>query len=203
MTTFQFRPLLLWDQPETDPRASGTRFRAGWNETVDLLQREAEHLGAQTIAIQVAADASQIRRDGMLRSVARVGHPGVKVAFNSDFGPLTYATDQYDHWKANVRAIALGLQALRAVDRYGISRRGEQYTGWSALSDKPAGHGDLSVEEARRILSQFPPYSLSNAMEIQHAWRAAAKVQHPDAGGSDSAMTLITKARDVLLAATR
>ena len=32
----------------------------------------------------------------------------------------------------NLRSIALGLKALRAVDRYGVSRRGEQYAGFRA-----------------------------------------------------------------------
>jgi len=45
---------------------------------------------------------------------------------------LVYATDCCQFWQHNVRSIALGLQALRAVDRYGISRRGEQYSGFRA-----------------------------------------------------------------------
>ena len=32
-----------------------------------------------------------------------------------------YATDAYGDWKSNLRAIALGLEALRAVDRYGLA----------------------------------------------------------------------------------
>lgn len=202
MARFQFRPLPRWDRTDTDPRASGARFRADWVSTVGLLLYEVEQLGGDVIALQVDAGEDEIRRDGMLRSAARVGHPGVKVSFTSAFGPLTYATDQYDHWKANVRAIALGLQALRAADRYGISRSGEQYRGYAALTVSPAGDGALSVEESRRILAQFPPFSLGNAQEIHSAWRAALKVSHPDRGGSAEAVALITKARDVLLAAT-
>ncbi len=45
---------------------------------------------------------------------------------------LVYATDVCDFWQHNVRSIALGLEALRAVDRYGISRRGQQYAGFRA-----------------------------------------------------------------------
>ncbi len=45
---------------------------------------------------------------------------------------LVYATDACEFWQHNVRSIALGLEALRAVDRYGISRRGEQYAGFRA-----------------------------------------------------------------------
>jgi hypothetical protein len=45
---------------------------------------------------------------------------------------LIYATDACELWQHNVRSIALGLEALRAVDRYGITRRGEQYAGFRA-----------------------------------------------------------------------
>jgi hypothetical protein len=45
---------------------------------------------------------------------------------------LVYATDACEDWRHNIRSIALGLEALRAVDRYGISRRGQQYAGFRA-----------------------------------------------------------------------
>jgi hypothetical protein len=209
--TFQFRPLLVWGRPETDPRSSGARFRAAWTDTVTLLRREAELLGAPAIAIQVDTDETQIRLDNMLRSAARVGHPGVKLSFTSIHGPLTYATDQFDHWKANVRAIALGLQALRAVDRYGISKNGEQYTGWNAISDKPfAGERDLSVNEAVSTLMTLtgidvtPDQLLSDPKMVAAAYRSAAVRFHPDRHGGDEKMFVrAAQARDVLLAALK
>lgn len=214
MTTFQFRPLLLWDRPETDPRSSSARFRAFWDDTVLMLRTEAEHLGAQAIAVQVDADESQIRRDGMLRSAARVGHPGVKVAFDSDFGPLTYATDQYDHWKANVRAIALGLQALRAVDRYGISKSGEQYRGYAAITSSKADYSDLTVLDAVTVFRDAlkdvdgmtvdgaVQYDLTTRQHINSAYRIASRRYHPDVPrtGDEGVFRLLTAARDVLLA---
>src|SRR5690606_5164123 len=77
-----------------------------------------------------------IRLDGLPRANARPGHQGVVLAFDSKYGPLKYATDTFDRWQDNLRAIALGLESLRRVDRYGITKRGEQYTGWRQL---PAG----------------------------------------------------------------
>ena len=41
-----------------------------------------------------------------LRATARTWTPRVRVAFDSNFGPLTYATDRYDWWQDNIRAIA-------------------------------------------------------------------------------------------------
>ncbi len=91
--------------------------------------------------LQIDIREQALRLDGGLRANARpVDFPGVRISFESKHGPLTYATDTHEFWQHNVRGIALGLQALRAVDRYGVTKRGEQYTGWKAL---PAGQAPL------------------------------------------------------------
>lgn len=209
---FEIRTLGLWDRPVTDPRASSGRFRATWDDTVKLLLSEVDHLDGALVVVQVDADPSELRRDGMLRARAPVGFPGVKVSFESRFGPLTYATDAYEQrwggdlasWQANVRAIALALEALRAVDRYGVTRTGEQYRGWSAITSKPA-ENEMTRAEARRVLSDaagIPTGDLIDATRIHAAWRIAARTAHPDAGGNADVFRLITKARDVLLGTT-
>jgi hypothetical protein len=128
----------------------------------------------------------------MLRSNAKVGFPGVRVAFESKHGPLTYATDKYDQvyysdtpgWQANIRAIALGLEALRAVDRHGITRRGEQYTGWKAL---PAGDGTpTTLEQARELVNAFGGLT------------AAIKATHPDRGGDPELFRRVMAARQLI-----
>jgi hypothetical protein len=206
---FQIRPLGLWDRPVTEPRASSARFRASWDDTVALLVDEVAQLDGDLIVVQVDADPTDLRRDGMLRARAQVGFPGVKVSFQSRFGPLTYATDAYEQqwstampgWQANVRAITLGLEALRAVDRYGITRTGEQYRGWSAIAATPA-ESEMTRAEAARVLadaSGIPAVELTSAARVAAAYRAAARTAHPDAGGNAAIFRLITKARDVLL----
>ncbi len=139
---WQIRPLGNWTDPVTEARRGSHLFRAGWDASLELLQREADYLDVTgPIVLQVDVQQGDIRADGMLKARAHVGFPGVIVSFASRFGPLRYATDAYDRWyghgmsgwQANVRAIALALEALRAVDRYGVTRRGEQYQGWTAL----------------------------------------------------------------------
>jgi hypothetical protein len=208
---FQVRPLGPWGRPVTDPRASSSRFRATWDDTITLLLDEVGQLDGTLVVVQVDADPGDIRADGMLRARARVGFPGVKVSFQSRYGPLTYATDTYEQqwshatpgWQANVRAIALGLGALRAVDRYGVTRTGEQYRGWSAIAARPA-EDTLSVDEARRVLAdaaRVGPGSLSGETAIAAAYRRAVRKAHPDAGGDPDVFRLVTAARDVLLGA--
>jgi hypothetical protein len=45
-----------------------------------------------------------------------------------------FAVDVFPTWQANLRAITLGLEALRRVQRYGIVKEDEQYTGFKALT---------------------------------------------------------------------
>lgn len=212
---YEIRPLGLWDRPVTGERARSARFRASWSDTLDLLVREVEHLGGTLIVVQVDVEAADLRRDGMLRSRAAVGFPGVKVSFESHFGPLTYATDAYDRWtgsdppgwQANVRAIALSLQALRAVDRYGVTRSGEQYRGWTAIG-AAAAEKTMNRDEAARVLADAAgagvhPGMLRTAEAVKAAYRSAAKWHHPDVGGDADAFRLVTAARDLLLKDTR
>ncbi len=132
---YQFRPLGPWTGPATPPAArKDSVFRATYPATLELLWRETEMLGAQDLVLQVDIAERDIRTDGLPRANARYGtNPGVIISFQSTHGPLRYATDAYTEWQANLRAIALSLEALRAVDRYGVSRRGEQYRGWQQI----------------------------------------------------------------------
>lgn len=178
---YEIRPLGPWIGPVTECRKSGYQFRASWDDTLKLLRREAELLDATTLVVQVDADPADIRLDGMLRARARVGYPGVKVSLDSRHGPLTYATDAYESWQANVRAIALSMQALRAVDRYGVSSKGEQYQGWTAIESP----GDAK-RAAQDLIASYG------------GLREALFKTHPDHGGTAEAFRAVQGARDVL-----
>jgi len=59
--------------------------------------------------------------------------------------------DSFRDWEANLRAIALSLEHLRAVDRYGVTtEEEEQYTGWLRLP--AAGATDEAVECAKVLI---------------------------------------------------
>ena len=200
---YEFRPLGPWIGPVTKNRQSGYMFRAPWQSTLTLIGKETTLLGAHLVVIQADITDAEIRRDGMLRANARPTFPGVKLSFDSRYGPLTYATDAYEYWQANVRAVALALQALRAVDRYGVSRSGEQYRGWTAL---PAGSpsGEVSADDAARILAGYADAGvtadavLMDAGVRAAAYRQAARRTHPDHGGDPAAFAQVTDARELL-----
>lgn len=179
MMRVTFRPL----EPGAFTTAPGLRrpFSAPYSRTLDALERELRHLGADATVIQLALGEDDIRLDGLPRANATPAHPGVVVSFESrEHGPLRYRTNRYGHWHHNLRAIALGLESLRRVDRYGITSKGEQYAGWKAL---PAG-GDQERAQHGRVL-----------IERHGSIRAAEKATHPDNGGTGDDFAAVQAAK--------
>lgn len=188
-----FRPLGAWTEGNTPERRSRSAFRATWTSTLALLERELEHLDATRPVIQADFTEADIRADGMPRANARQpGHPGVRIAFGSRHGPLTYATDTHEFWQHNVRAIALGLEALRAVDRYGVTKRGEQYTGWKQLGAGTATptNGGMTRSAALDAIARHVGLTFlsgaTNEQELARLLRQARGAAHPDRNGGDS-----------------
>jgi hypothetical protein len=119
-----------------------------WNDTLRLLEFEIEALDGSDVVIGIGLRPSDIRFDGMPKAnAATPAHPGVEISFESRYGRLTYATDVFVDWHDNVRAIAKGLEALRSVERWGVSSTGEQYAGFAQLT---SGGPDPSADAARR-----------------------------------------------------
>lgn len=155
--------------PEFQASRQSSQFTAGWTATMELLQRELEKLRASEVVIELAVTEGDIRNDGWPRAGARPSHPGVIVSFDSTHGPLRYGTDAFPRWQENLRAIALGLEALRKVERYGIGRRGEQYQGWRQL-----GTGAISsIARGRELIDKHGSV------------KAALIATHPDHGGDE------------------
>lgn len=200
---YSFVPLVVWPGQQTSGRKRAP-FRSSYSQTVDLLDRELRHLNARQVVIQLALQPSDIRLDGRPRAGSRPSHPGVILTFRSAHGPLSYPCDRYDDWESNLRAIALSLECLRTVDRYGVTKTGEQYKGWKQLP--PPGvsesNGLMSVDEAAKIVRAMGG-GLADEIKDMHdayrqSYRRAAQAVHPDAGGKEADFIKLQKAAAVL-----
>lgn len=201
MINFRLRPI-QWTGPRTPSHARRSRyqFKASWATTLDLLDRELGYLNARNPVIEADFREQDLRVDGLPRSSARQPtFPGVRIAFDSKHGPLVYQTDQYEHWQHNVRAISLGLEALRKVDRYGITRHAEQYTGWRAIGSGPTTMpaGPMTREQAAEFI-QGESRNIEPGATLRDHYRSAARLLHPDAGGSTELFQELQQARKVL-----
>lgn len=202
MIKFQIEAMPRWPYPETEHRKPSP-FRADYDATLGLLRSELEELGASgAVALRVVGDANDVRRDGMLRARANITHPGIAVSFTSKFGPLTYPCDTFitwrnsgAHWQANLRAVALGLEKLRALDRYGIAGRGEQYAGWRAI-EAPASALMTSAAQARTFLIDIVGPRVSQGDD--QLVRLAIRRVHPDAGGTTELLASVLEAGKIL-----
>lgn len=184
-------------------------FRATWSNTLKLLSTELDFLKATDVVFEIDVHEGDIRIDGMLRANAKVGHPGVRIAFGSKYGPLTYTSDRFagrwsddpPDWQINVRAIALSLEALRRVDRYGVTKRGEQYTGWKAIGAGPAIplDGGMTEGQARQALCSAAGLDGPNGKQDVDLWKLARARAHPDRnGGHRDAWDQVEQAAKVL-----
>lgn len=196
MTSYTIRPIS--NRTHFSGKHRRSQFAASWPTTERLLLTEVAHLRGKDLVIEVDASEADIRLDGRLRASARPATPAVRVAFDSVHGPLTYATDVFATWQDNVRAIALGLEALRKVDRYGITKRGEQYAGWKALPSSAAGEPVMDVDLAwstlgsysatgdDRTIAQLRVHATNDELRAMH--RRARGRWHPDKNDGDRTM---------------
>lgn len=205
----RFRPLTTWPGEKIRYPKPST-FSASWTQTMELLDREVHLLDVKELVIEMAITEADIRNDGWPYASARPSEPGVVVSFESKYGPLRYATNRFNFWQDNVRAIALGLEALRKVDRYGITKRGEQYTGWKQLgSGDPiaAGEAPMTRDEAAQFIGEHSDANQSAIIAMKHdsegdlvaeGYRLAAKKLHPDAGGDSVLFRRLQAAKTLL-----
>jgi hypothetical protein len=153
MSFFTFRPL-IWNVASTpeENRRSRWTFKATWQQTLDLLENEIwllQKTKKDEEPVRVGAflfadfQPHDIVKDGSMprANAKQPPFPGVRVQFESRHGQLTYETDVCEFWQHNVRSIALGLKALRAVDLYGLhgAAEGRQYQGYLALEARSMG----------------------------------------------------------------
>lgn len=200
------RPIEQWPWPthllEDQDRRRAT-FSASWGSTLDLLDRELYQVDARTPVLQLALDESAFRLDGYPRAQARAEHPGVILSFDrprvaGGVESLSFPCDRFDRWQDNVRAIALALEALRRVDRYGITPNGEQYTGWRAIGGATPMPAKMSREHAlatiARLSARLPGHYVHDADmaryaddpdEIRRDLRTARGLHHPDRNDGD------------------
>lgn len=198
----QYGPIESWPgRMLDDADREWSPFSASYDKTARLLEREADMLDARSCTVRLALPSTSFSRGAINGRATRPHHPGVVVVIDSEqHGVLTWSCDRYlrrgyaneaESWQHNVRAVALGLEALRQVERYGIAERGEQYAGFTAIGTgraMGATREPLTLVDAAELLAgavngTTGPMVLSNQKLARSCYRAAWRLIHPDHGG--------------------
>jgi hypothetical protein len=176
-----WRPLSVWPHPPRR-RLSGVRFRSSWDEALSLLEEEVASLKGSDVLIGFVGTEDQVGFSGNLKAGgrSRFVHRGIEISFEvPGRGRLIFQTDAFDDVRQNLRAIGLGLTALRAVERYGITSTAEQYAGFAQLA---AGGPD--------------PVRGKALVESAGSLKEALRRSHPDQGGRQADFVDVVAFRD-------
>lgn len=191
--TMKVGPIREWPGELARTRTR-SQFKSGLSDTLQLLDREIWHLTdrrtqRESAELLIAIPAGALwRQDGRPRAHAVAEHPGVIFSLDSKHGALSYPCDTFTTWQDNLRAIALALEALRKVDRYGVTKRGEQYRGFRAIEATAAPASFSRIDEATAFLLRIAgdarePREVKIGPDLRSVLRAAQRRAHPDAGG--------------------
>lgn len=203
MIDARFVPIDTWPGTKTDSwKRKASLFKAAYSKTLDLLEGELKKIAAKDILIQTWLQREQIRNDGWPKSnAAKPKEPGVILTFVRAGKTVSMPCDKYRDWEDNLGAIALSLQALRAVDRYGVTQSGEQYRGWESLPP-PSTSVEMTDEIAEEIISRWSSvpkeWIRKDPVQAATAIREAIKRTHPDKGGRAEDFLSVQKAANAM-----
>lgn len=157
---------------------AGDTFRASLGETMDKLDAELRRIRATDVVVEIDVSDRDLKATGEPMARASVRRtPGVVLHYKDKEGrAVTMPADRYRTWQANVRALALTLEALRAVDRHGATSSGEQYRGWTAL---PAiTTPTMTTDKAARTIVSFAGANFSESRVLASVDEARRALQH-------------------------
>lgn len=187
MLDARFKPLAKWIRtPELGYKSA--QFKTAYNRTLDKLEYEILKLDGCDVVIEAGYTLPQIRNDGWPRGGTAPSHPGVVLYFKATAGALCFPCGTYSRMEDNLHAIALTLESLRAIDRYGVTLQHQQYIGFATL---PAPETRGTVDQAAELFASLAGRGTQEILQEREAFRRAYRVVaarlHPDTGGDRGA----------------
>jgi hypothetical protein len=188
-----------WTRTKPEDRQKsrfGQRGQVSFSYARNFLLEELSRLGAVNAVITTDLP---VRNDGLPYATGRgVDDVGVAVWFvlANEHGEMQEQVFPCDKWRShaeNMWAIALSIEALRGLDRWGVNQVVTRaFSGFTAL---PPGSGEEFVAQApkkrtwREVLGEtFAPWPELDADELlllaRTRHRKLIQLHHPDRGGS-------------------
>jgi hypothetical protein len=164
-----------------------SKFKTGLGAAREELLNELKLL--RTTNVVISTNLSLRTDNGLFRiDDRRLADPGVAVYFRLKNQPRAMSCDRWDELASNIHALALSIEAMRGIERWGSSDMVERaFTGFTALP--PAEH------DWRAVFGLASPSSPRLDL-VKDAYRALALKAHPDRGGSTEAMARLNAAME-------
>jgi hypothetical protein len=160
------------------------------SDGLERLTGELGRLGATSVVISTNVP---VRNDGLpYASASLPKDPGVAVYFKLSKKDRCLACDRYHRLPDNMAAIAGHIEALRAIERYGVGTLDQAFAGYTALP--PAA-------DAWWLVFNLPQSATLDQVDAR--FRELARAAHPDAGGNHNDMARLTAAREAARKALR
>jgi hypothetical protein len=177
------------------PRRIHSRFKVTMDRSQRYLHNELKRLGARNIVVSTNIP---VRLDGGLYADwmnRKIEDPGVALYFSYKGKDVVMCCDTYDKIWENVYALGKAIEAIRAIDRYGVSEFMERaFTGFREL---PAG--DYVESKSVSCYDILGIEKNATEAEIKAAFFAKAKEAHPDKGGTPDQFDRLNKAKEEAL----
>ena len=173
---------LLWPEgwPRTNIHSRGP-YRTSLPGALDNLKREIGLLCGPEVG------RTLILSSNVLLGAERPADPGVVAYFTWDQQALAIPCDRWNAVEHNVQAIALTIEAMRAMDRHGAKQMVRaMFRGFVALPGPANG-----ARPWREVLG-----AVRTLDELEARYRTMAMGHHPDRGGSHALMAELNAARD-------
>ncbi len=169
-----------------------SRFSSKFKTTMDtaqnFLRAEIKRLGSSGLIVSTNLP---VRQDGLLYADwmrRKIDDPGVAIYFKYQGKQVSMCCDQYHTIWENIYALGKGIEAIRGLERWGVSEFLERaFYGFSALPP---------VAEENDIWLILGLNVKPDAVEaVKEAYRAKSKIYHPDVpGGSQELFVKLNNA---------
>jgi hypothetical protein len=157
-------------------------------DAVERLERELDKLQAKE---SVLSTNVSLTLGGRPRGGENPADPGAAVYFRYNKKPTVLACDTYFRVADNIAAIAAHVEALRAIERYGVGTIEQALAGYKALPADSAANW--------RAVFGFSKDARPTVDDVDTAYKRLAKLKHPDVGGTEIEMLHLNRARDYAL----
>jgi hypothetical protein len=172
-----------WPKTEPNKREAGQQFKATLAGALEGLRKEVTRLGCKNLVLS----------SNYTLGNERPKEPAVVAYFEYNGNPVAIPCDRWSKIEANVRAIALTIEAMRGMERWGAKHMiTAMFSGFTALPERtgPSCWDILGIKAE----------PLPTEQVIMAAYRTKAQAAHPDRGGSQEAFVQLNQAKDIALA---